>query len=108
MSDRVFARYTFKFVVLVEGEIPDDMSLGDIYRESVEGSYSGHWETDSLEYLTPAEMAEALIGQGSDPEFFRLNEKGDDLEDDDYDPHEEPYQGMQLDENGDSFWEGKL
>ncbi len=67
--------------VLHEEPLPDDLSLQELAQEADTGTYSlatYNWRTA---VLTAKQAAKALIKQGSDPEFFRLNEDGSDMED---------------------------
>ena len=52
-------------------------SLQEIDHQIMEGDWSGQYHVDSVTVLSPKEMAEALIEQGSDPEFFGLNDDGE-------------------------------
>lgn len=54
---------------LHEGIIPSDMDLQDIVAETVSGSYSGDWTSESVR-VSRSEMADLLEGQGSDPAFL--------------------------------------
>lgn len=49
-------------------------SLRAVAHDIVHGDCSGRWEVKSTETLSPAQMAEVLITQGSDPSFFQLDE----------------------------------
>ena len=80
-STRTFYRTRITLEVLHETPIPDGMELGEVYRETIEGHYSGFTAWQLPEILSGPEMAKALADQGSDPEFFELDEFGNDLED---------------------------
>lgn len=79
MSDREFYRTTYKIVVLSEHPVKDFLSLESIAYEITEGDCSGQLTTESAETLDGPSMATALINQGSEPEFFQLDDTGDDL-----------------------------
>lgn len=87
-SNRKFYRAVFHYEVLSEEPI-EDMSLEDIDYECRDGHCSGAFfgEVDRTE-LTGPEMAKALQTQGSDPEFFQLDEEGNDLDADEDDDAE--------------------
>lgn len=80
-------------VLLVQDTEDDDEGVGfdfedlaDLHEQITSGDCSGKWETD-VEELTGAQMADALIEQGSDPEFLGLTEDGEQA--DDVDPAED-------------------
>jgi hypothetical protein len=64
------------FEVLSENPLPPDLTLGEIYEETISGSFSGRELSRETTEPSPAEMAKLLIEQGSDPEFFDLDEHG--------------------------------
>jgi hypothetical protein len=74
-----FYRYEFKVVVLTDREY-DPEDLGQIHYDTTDGEFSGVFEDGPIDELTSLEMAKALIDQGSDPEFFGLNDDGTELE----------------------------
>lgn len=76
---RKFYKAVIQFEILSEKPIPD-MSLEDIAYETREGHMSGYFLDTKRTTLTGKQMAVALSSQGSDPEFFQLDEKGNDLE----------------------------
>jgi hypothetical protein len=70
--------------VISEEPIPENMTLGDIHEECDNGSYSGI--TDYLFKNKPIKgmRAVALVEQqGSAPEFFQMDSKGNDISEDD-------------------------
>lgn len=80
-SKRKFYLTRFIVEVLSEGEIPDGVDMRDVMRECDEGEYVLHsTNTESIEH-TPKNMAKLLNDAGSDPEFFQLDENGEDLDD---------------------------
>jgi hypothetical protein len=76
---RKFYRTTYKVVILSEGEY-GKASLYRIHYDITEGSCSGEVKRVSSKALTPRKMAKALMEQGSDPEFFMLDENGNEIE----------------------------
>jgi hypothetical protein len=65
-----------RFEVLSESRIPSDMSLEQIARETVEGEWSGHWEVEQeLGPLSEEMIILECIGQGTDPEFFGVENR---------------------------------
>lgn len=79
MSKRPFRRYKIEVTVLVEGEIPCDMSLGEIVSEGHHGNYVVDYKIDS-DPITGKMMADALCEAGSESEFFMLEEDGSDTD----------------------------
>lgn len=69
----------FKVEVLSEEPL-GEVTLADLHYQITEGHCSGVFTEESVTPLTPAQMAEALIAQGSDPEFFGLDAKGNKIE----------------------------
>jgi hypothetical protein len=59
-------------------------NLGDVAFAITEGDCSGDYDVlKSNKPITAKMAAKALQKQGSDPEFFRLDEKGNDVDGDD-------------------------
>jgi len=78
--ERKFHRQVYVVEVLSEEELPS-MSLEELGYEISEGHCSGKFvETFHQEVGGPC-MAKLLRGQGSDTEFFQLDENGNDLDD---------------------------
>ena len=67
----------FHLKVLHEDPIPDDMDLGEVYRQTITGDYSGAWEQET-NLITDEECKSKLIEQGSDPSFFGYDDDEDD------------------------------
>jgi hypothetical protein len=83
-SRRKFWRTIVVLEILSEGdEAPDieNMSLEDIGYEIIDGGWSGALSVSDVKQLNGKEAAEGLLAQHSDPEFFRLNTNGEDLDD---------------------------
>ena len=78
------ARKFFRTLISVEvlsedAPISDETSLEEISYLISEGDCSGALEIVGRESLSGSEAAQALISQGSDPEFFRLDRDGREL-----------------------------
>jgi len=81
MAKRKFFKTVLKVEILSENKpIDDTLSLSEIAYEITEGGCSGKVETEMAVKLSGKEMAQALQAQASDPEFFQLDEEGNDLE----------------------------
>ena len=78
-SKRTFHKYEIRVVVLTEDPIPDDASLEEIAHQGVEGDYSIDWKIDHAPIDAPT-TAKLLLKQRSDPEFFGLDENGNDAD----------------------------
>jgi hypothetical protein len=72
---RKFYRQTFEIEVLSEDK-PIIKDLNVINYQITEGDCSGVIKEITCEEVPPEKMALLLISQGSDPEFFRLDEHG--------------------------------
>ena len=81
MTERKFYRTTITVTVLSEEPIPSELNLQELAYEMDEGEYVGFYPTTNIEELDGKQMAEALVKAGSEPEFFQLNDNGDDLDD---------------------------
>lgn len=79
---RKFYKTVIEVVVLSEDEPYSCNDLAMLEYDITEGHFSGVWEVKSSEELSPEEAAKALLAQGSDPEFFRLSQDGENLEED--------------------------
>lgn len=79
MSKRKFYKTIFTVEVLSEDFPVKDLSLKELAEETVHGDYSAQTEITKTEQLTGKEAADALVAQGSDPEFFMLDEEGNDV-----------------------------
>lgn len=79
-SKRTFYRHVFSIEVLSEEEL-GSMSLVDIEEAITTGHCSGQFLETAVTKVRPKTMAKLLLKQGSDPEFFQLDEQGNDLED---------------------------
>lgn len=81
---RTFYKAVFSIEVLSEEPI-DDMTLEDIEYAITEGHCSGVITKSDTVEMTGPEMAKALLAQGSDAEFFQLDDDGNDLSEGDED-----------------------
>ena len=72
--------YRTKIMVEVLSQDPyDPDTINQIAYDIAEGDCSREWDIEETQELTAKECAEALIAQGSDPEFFGIDEKGRDI-----------------------------
>jgi len=78
---RKFHKTVFTFEVLSEEPINDPVSLDTLDYQTTEGHWSGRFLDTTRKVLDGPAAAKALMEQGSDPEFFRLSNEGEDLED---------------------------
>jgi len=77
MSKKQYFKTTYTVVVLTEDIPLEYNNLGDIYQAISEGDASGEITDEKSVKLTGPECAKALKAQGSDPEFFGLDEHGE-------------------------------
>lgn len=78
MTNRKFYKTVIKFTVLSEVPIPSGMTLGSIADECLNGDWSmGNYVRKETE-IDGKQAANALLNQGSEPEFFGLTDKGKD------------------------------
>lgn len=73
--DKHFYRTVVEIEVLSEEET-DFQSLADIDYAITDGHCSGRWNVTSQLEVAPAQMAELLKRQGSDPSFLGLDDEG--------------------------------
>ena len=79
-SKRKFYQTTYNVKLLTEEPMPDEVSLADIAHAMTDGDASGVFDQEDVTELDGPAAAAALQAQGSDPGFFRLDEDGNDLE----------------------------
>lgn len=72
--NRKFFRTTITVEVISEECPVSELGLADIAREIAEGGCSGEIKNTRVEQLTPGQAAQALIEQGSDPDFLGLSD----------------------------------
>ena len=86
MSKRKFYRVVYTCEVLTDDkEIFDTMYNGfwrmdEVASEIESGDCSGNFYVKSAQEVTPKKMVKLLQDQGSDPEFFSLDEDGNDID----------------------------
>lgn len=77
-------RTIIRFEILSEEKIGDGLSLSDIDEMTTNGHCSGRFlkseEQDKI--IKGKAAADATKAQGSDPEFFQMDENGNELEED--------------------------
>lgn len=73
MTDKKFFKSQVVIEILSEEDIGDP-SLEKIMYQITEGDWSGVYSVKKVETLDSEQMRIALIGQGSDPDFFSLGE----------------------------------
>ena len=77
-SKRKFHRR--KIIIRVLSQEPYEVEdVAQIARDIIQGDCSGAWSIGNDEVLTGPQMAKALEDQASEPEFFGLDNKGNDL-----------------------------
>jgi len=76
-----FFKTTIQIEILSEVKY-NSTDLEQIKYDITEGHCSGVVDVKGYEELTPAQAAKALRAQGSDPEFFNLNDEGEVVEED--------------------------
>ena len=81
MTDRKFHKRVITVTVLSEDVLPEGMGLDTVAEEISNGDYSGEVSWGPDQEINGKRMARLLEGQGSDPAFFQLDDKGNDLED---------------------------
>ena len=79
MTKAKFFKTTIAIEVLSEDPIPQGMELESIIQEAITGSYSMRPLKHVQKEINGRQAAQALLKQGSDPSFFSLDEKGNDL-----------------------------
>ena len=80
MTKRKFFKTVFKVTVLSEDEPSGHISLEALAQEIQDGDWSGETEMLTPKKLNGRQAARVLQAQGSDPEFFQIDEKGNDLD----------------------------
>lgn len=82
MSKKILYRTVIKLELLSEEPIPDGLPISEIVREANEGDYSMRsiYMTSSNNTIKGKAAANCVIAQGSDPEFFGMDEQGNEIE----------------------------
>jgi hypothetical protein len=78
MTERNFYRTVIHVEVLSEEPYVFDGNLVDVANDISSGDCSGVARTIQEEKCNGARIAQLLIAQGSDPEFFGVDENGND------------------------------
>lgn len=79
MTSRKFYRTKISVEILSEDPVSFD-NLAAVHQSITDGDCSGVWDVINVDELDGKQAASALSAQGSDPTFFRINEKGEDLD----------------------------
>ena len=79
MTKRKFYKTIVEVEVLSEEPFADE-DLATVQYEITEGHCSGVVNNKGSKALNGKQVANALIKQGSDPEFFQIDDKGNDIE----------------------------
>jgi hypothetical protein len=66
--------------VLSEEPIPDGMSIEEIANEAMDGGYSMVSGIKSSKVIEGKRAANAAHAQGSDPDFFGMDENGNEID----------------------------
>lgn len=85
---RQFIKTTFSITVLSDEPLPDDIDLEGVAHAIGDGPYIGGEFRRETQELTAKEAATALVELGSEPDFFQLDEDGNDLSGGDQDSDE--------------------
>lgn len=80
VSKRKFYQTTFKVVVLSEDNDAADLGLSELAYECFDGEMVGSLSVSSVKTLDGKQAARALLAAHSEPGFFRLNDAGEDDE----------------------------
>lgn len=79
MSKRKFYEHAISFIVLSE-----ESHIGNDLRAIIDGAETGDLSRSdhahTIREVDAVEIAKLLIAQGSDPEFFGVNENGEEIE----------------------------
>ena len=79
MSDKKYYKTTITLEVLSEEPIPSWMEAKDVLNEMDNGDFVGVTNEAAPKELTGKQMADELVKFGSKPEFFSLNEDGEEV-----------------------------
>lgn len=81
MAKKKIYRTVIQIEVLSEDPIPGDMTLDQVEEECNTGSFSGVHDFIKInEEIEGEEAAKAVRAQGSSPDFFQMDENGDEIE----------------------------
>ena len=81
MTERKFYKAIFQFVVLSETPFSGNESAADLATSTCDGDDVGQFEMVKSKELNGKQAANELCKLGSEPGFFRLDEKGNDEND---------------------------
>lgn len=81
MAKKKIYKSVLRVEILSEEPIKDCVELNGVHWQITNGDWSGamDWESHNAE-LVGKEGAKALMDQGSDPEFFQMDEDGNDID----------------------------
>jgi hypothetical protein len=79
MTNRTFFKTRITVEVLSEEPIPPGTTIAAIADEAINGGYSMITVSEVESKLDGKKTAKALLRHGSDPEFFRIDENGEDV-----------------------------
>ena len=89
MAKKKIYRTLILLTVLSEEPLSEDMSIQDIDEECEYGEYTGKTDWQKVnEVLEGREAAIAVLETGSSPDFFQMDENGNELNDDENDDEE--------------------
>lgn len=80
MAKKIY-RTIIRYEILTEEPIVDEVGLDDIAYQCAHGDWSGRWlpaEENGTE-LTGKDAVEAIKAQGSEPEFFNMDDEGNEF-----------------------------
>ena len=80
MTTRKFYKTTVTFTVLSEDPIPPNSNIGGIVDECNVGEYVMHSSTINHEVLNGKQAAEELFNAGSEPQFFKIDDEGNEID----------------------------
>lgn len=81
MANKIY-RTVIRFEVLSETPFEGPFDLKQLHYLTYDGDMSGQFLDNEVtnEELTGTQAVDVIRGQGSDPEFFQMDEEGNDLE----------------------------
>ena len=79
MTKRKFYKTVFKIEVLSEEPLHGNLNLSDLDYKITKGNCSGTYNVQSVKELNGKQIAKELEKQGSGPEFFQIDAKGNDI-----------------------------
>lgn len=89
MNKRKYYKTTYVVEILSEEKSPEDWDLKDVLEEAETGMFSGDIKSCVVEEVDGATMARLLKEQRSSPDFFRLDEEGNHIWDEQEEEEEE-------------------